>query len=72
MKEKLLNFIKAHPTFSKSCFRVYNRLNAKNQFWNKGTLLVSGNSLLNGIKIKSHGENNKVVIGDFVKASYAS
>ena len=64
---KKRNLINSHRGFFRVCSKIYNGLSLKNKLRAKGCKVSIGISIIKGLKIISHGCDNEVVIGDFVK-----
>ena len=60
-------FVLSHPRFFRACISVYNHIKPKNKLRAKGCTLSVGLSVINGLKIVSHGTGNEIIIGDFVR-----
>lgn len=66
-KNKILNLVNSHRKFFRLCSKVYNGILLKNKLRAKGAKVSIGVSIIKGLKIISHGCDNKIVIGDFVR-----
>jgi acetyltransferase-like isoleucine patch superfamily enzyme len=66
-KEKLINLVKSHYRLFQLCTKIYNRISIKNKLRSKGCKVSMGVSFINGLKIISHGFNNEIIMGDFVR-----
>jgi len=64
-KNAIIKTITSHRKLARFCINLHNRFNIKNKLHSKGCALSTGITLINGLKIINHGNNNKVVIGDF-------
>lgn len=59
--------VSAHPKLFRLGARVYNHLVLKNRLHARGVRLSYGVALLKGLRIESHGTDNEIVMGDFVR-----
>ncbi|MBR2930502.1 MAG: acyltransferase [Clostridia bacterium] len=66
-KEKLVKTVRSHYGLFRFLSGAYNRLNPRNKLGAKGLKLKAGVCVIRGLKIKSSGKNNEVVIGDFAR-----
>lgn len=66
-KEKIFSLFNSHPNFFRTCLSIFNRTNLKNKLRAKGCKLSVGMSFINGLKIISHGQDNEIAIGNFVR-----
>lgn len=66
-KSKRISFVNSHRKFFCVCMKIYNRISPKNKLHAKGCRVSFGVSIIKGLKIISHGRDNEVVIGDFVR-----
>ena len=71
-KTKLLNLVQSHHTFFCFCAKIYNRLSLRNKLRARSCKVSMGVSMFKGLKIVSHGCDNEVVIGDFVKINHST
>lgn len=66
-KDRILKIASSHYNLFRFCTRVYNRLSFRNRLSAKGSKLDLGLSVIKGLKIKSYGTNNVVIIGDYTR-----
>jgi len=67
MNKKIINLVHSHRKFFRFCSRVYNCMSLKNKLHPKGSKVSIGVSIIKGLKIISHGFDNEIIIGDFIK-----
>ena len=66
-KDQVIKLINSHHRFFVFCSKIYNGISLKNKLHAKATKVSIGVSIIKGLKIISHGHNNEIVIGDFVR-----
>ena len=66
-KNRIINLVNSHHKFFRLCSRVYNGISIKNKLHSKGCKVSIGVSIIKGLKVISHGHDNEIVIGDFVR-----
>ena len=66
-KEKVLQLIESHRSLFKLCTSLFNYLNIKNKLFSKNIRVSVGVSMISGLKIINHGNDNQIIIGDFVR-----
>lgn len=66
-KNKIINFVNSHHKIFCLCAKIYNGLSLKNKLHAKGSKVSIGVSVIKGLKIISHGCDNEITIGDFVR-----
>lgn len=62
-KTGLIDRVNRHRTFFRFAFSAYNKLPFNNSF--RGAKISFGLSYIKKCKIRSHGKNNKIIVGDF-------
>lgn len=65
--KKIKQLVMSHRKFFQFATRVYNHLVPKNKLHARGVTLNCGVVLINGLKIYSHGRDNRIELGDFVQ-----
>ncbi|MBO5926985.1 MAG: hypothetical protein J6Q38_05470 [Clostridia bacterium] len=66
-KNKIINLVNSHLKFFCVCSKIYNGTRLINKLRAKGTKVLIGVSIIKGLKIISHGCDNEIVIGNFVR-----
>ncbi|MBE6599036.1 MAG: hypothetical protein E7638_06300 [Ruminococcaceae bacterium] len=64
---KLKRMISSHHGFFTFLCKIYNHLNPKNRLGGRGVSLSAGLTMLGGVRIENKGEDNKIILGDFVR-----
>ena len=64
---KVLAFAEKHYSLIKALTKVFNHLNPRNRLCSRKVKLETGLTYLNGLKIKSKGTNNRVIIDDYTR-----
>ena len=63
----VMAFAKQHYKLIRGLTLVFNHLNPRNRLCSRKVALHCGLTYLNGLKIKSYGKNNQLVIDDFTR-----
>jgi acetyltransferase-like isoleucine patch superfamily enzyme len=66
-KNRIITLVNTYHNFF--CFgsKIYNGISWKNKLRAKGCKVSLGVSIIKGLKVISHGNDNEIVIGDFVR-----
>lgn len=65
-KRKVIHLVHSHKNFFRFCAKIYN-LSLRNKLHAKGTCVSVGVSIIKGLKVISHGCDNEIILGDFVR-----
>lgn len=66
-KNKLINLVNLHRNLFCLFSKIYNSISFRNKLHAKGCRVSIGVSVIKGLKIISHGYDNEIIIGDFVR-----
>ncbi len=66
-KSQMLDFARKHRNFLSTLSGVYNRLYMGNKLYANGVKLLLGLARIKGLKINCQGENNEIIVKDFVR-----
>lgn len=65
-KNKIIKLVNSRHSLFCFCSKVYNNISLKNKLHTKGCKVKAGVSIIKGLKITNNGQDNEVIIGDFV------